>query len=110
MEGLVFAKNCQGIKYLDPIEVANEMAFKLKHKEKCDLVICVSHLGWEPITQMGDPMMISHSRNIDIVLGGHSHSYFLKPQVVKDADGKDVPVDQNGKHAIFVGKLVLNME
>ena len=55
-------------------------------------------------------MMISHSRNIDIVLGGHSHSYFLKPQVVKDADGKDVPVDQNGKHAIFVGKLVLNME
>lgn len=110
MEGLVFAKNCQGIKYLDPIKVANEMAFKLKHKEKCDLVICVSHLGWEPITQMGDPMMISHSRNIDIVLGGHSHSYFLKPQVVKDADGKDVPVDQNGKHAIFVGKLVLNME
>ena len=110
MEGLVFAKNCQGIKYLDPIEVANEMTFKLKHKEKCDLVICVSHLGWEPITQMGDPMMISHSRNIDIVLGGHSHSYFLKPQVVKDADGKDVPVDQNGKHAIFVGKLVLNME
>ena len=110
MEGLVFAKNCQGIKYLDPIEVANEMAFKLKHKEKCDLVICVSHLGWEPITQMGDPMMISHSRNIDIVLGGHSHSYVLKPQVVKDADGKDVPVDQNGKHAIFVGKLVLNME
>ena len=110
MEGLVFAKNCQGIKYLDPIEVANEMSFKLKHKEKCDLVICVSHLGWEPITQMGDPMMISHSRNIDIVLGGHSHSYFLKPQVVKDADGKDVPVDQNGKHAIFVGKLVLNME
>lgn len=110
MEGLVFAKNCQGIKYLDPIEVANEMAFKLKHKEKCDLVICVSHLGWEPITQMGDPMMISHSRNIDIVLGGHSHSYFLKPQVVKDADGKDVHVDQNGKHAIFVGKLVLNME
>ena len=110
MEGLVFAKNCQGIKYLDPIEVANEMAFKLKHKEKCDLVICVSHLGWEPISQMGDPMMISHSRNIDIVLGGHSHSYFLKPQVVKDADGKDVPVDQNGKHAIFVGKLVLNME
>jgi 5'-nucleotidase len=110
MEGLVFAKNCQGIKYLDPIEVANEMAFKLKHKEKCDLVICVSHLGWEPITQMGDPMMISHSRNIDIVLGGHSHSYFLKPQVVKDADGKDVPVDQNGKHAIFVGKFVLNME
>jgi 5'-nucleotidase len=110
MEGLVFAKNCQGIKYLDPIEVANEMAFKLKHKEKCDLVICVSHLGWEPITQMGDPMMISHSRNIDLVLGGHSHSYFLKPQVVKNADGKDVPVDQNGKHAIFVGKLVLNME
>lgn len=110
MEGLVFAKNCQGIKYLDPIKVANEMAFKLKHKEKCDLVICVSHLGWEPITQMGDPMMISHSRNIDLVLGGHSHSYFLKPQVVKDADGKDVPVDQNGKHAIFVGKLVLNME
>lgn len=109
MEGLVFAKNCQGIKYLDPIRVANDMANKLKNKEKCDLVICVSHLGWEPISQMGDPMMISHSRNIDVVLGGHSHSYFKKPEVVKDADGKDVTVDQNGKHAIYVGKLVLNM-
>ena len=54
--------------------------------------------------------MIKGSRDIDIVLGGHSHSYFTELEYVKDLDGRDVPVDQNGKSGIYVGKIVLELE
>ncbi len=108
LEGLVSAKNYGSIKYIDPVSKANEMASFLKDKKKCDLVICISHLGWEE-KGMGDQMMISGSRNVDIVLGGHSHSYFRTLHYVKNLDGKEIPVDQNGKYAIYVGKLVLTL-
>ena len=107
LEGLVSKANYGIIKYLDPVAVANEMATMLKKDKKCDLVICISHLGWEE-KGMGDQMMIAGSRNIDIVLGGHSHTYFKTLHYVKNLDGKDIPVDQNGKNAIYVGKMVLD--
>ena len=108
MEGLVSAHNCVGVKYLDPIAKANEWATFLKKKMKCDLVILISHMGWVE-NGMGDQQVIANSRNIDIVLGGHSHTYFEELQYVKNLDGKDVPVDQNGKHGIFIGRLLVNM-
>lgn len=107
LEGLVSKVNYGIIKYLDPIAVANDMATMLKKKQKCDLVICISHLGWEE-NGMGDQMMIAGSRDIDLVLGGHSHTYFRTLRYVKNLDGKDIPVDQNGKNAIYVGKMVLD--
>lgn len=107
LDGLVGTNNYGSIKYLDPIKVANDMASLLKNKEKCDLVICLSHLGWES-EGMGDQMVISHSRNIDLVLGGHSHSFFKTLRYVKNLDGKEIPVDQNGKSGIYVGKITLD--
>lgn len=109
LEGLVFAKTCQGVKYNDPVKVANEVAALLKNKEKCDLVICLSHLGWE-VEGMDDIKLMSSTRNIDLVLGGHSHSYFKTLKYENNLDGRPVPNDQNGKHGIYVGRLVLNME
>ena len=91
-----------------PVTVANDMVKILRGKEKCDLVICISHLGWED-KGMGDQMMIAGSRGIDVVLGGHSHSFFKELRYVKDLDGREVPVDHEGKNAIFVGKLMLNL-
>ena len=109
MDGLVDLKKCEGVKYLDPAKVANEMGDLLKNKLKCDLVICISHLGWE--TKIDDDRyMIEHSRNVDLVLGGHSHTYLPTLEYVNNLDGKPIPVDQNGKHAIYVGKLVLDMK
>lgn len=109
MEGLVSAKNCVGVKYLDPAKVALETATMLKEKKKCDVVICISHLGWKSNRGEDDLYMIHGSRDIDLVLGGHTHTYFEHLEYEKDMDGKQVPVDQNGKHAIFVGKMVLNL-
>ena len=108
MDGLVAGDKCAGVKYLDPIEVANEMATFLKKKKKCDLVICISHLGWDS-PGMNDQIMIAGSRNIDLVLGGHSHTYMETLRYAKDLDGKDIPVDQNGKHGIWIGRMVLDM-
>ena len=109
LKGLVSDKNCVGVKYLDPARVALETATMLKEKEKCDMVICISHLGWESYRAEDDQYMIKGSRNIDLVLGGHTHTYFSKLEYENNMDGKPVAVDQNGKHAIFVGKLVVDL-
>ena len=108
LEGLVATKNYGTIKYLNPVSVANDMVKQLRGKEKCDLVICISHLGWEE-KGMGDQMVIANSRGIDIVLGGHSHTFFKELHYVKDLDGHEVPVDHEGKNAIYVGKLKLDL-
>lgn len=109
MEGLVSAKNYPGVKFLDPTEVANNMASMLKKEKKCDMVICISHLGWTD-EKYSDKNVFSKTRGIDLVLGGHSHTYFQTLDYVKDLDGKLIPVDQNGKHGIFIGKLTLSFE
>ena len=109
MKGLVSDKNCVGVKYLDPATVALETATMLKKEKKCDMVVCISHLGWD-IGGDDDQKMISGSRNIDLVLGGHSHTYLEKLEYVKNMDGKPVPVDQNGKHGIFIGKILVNLK
>ena len=110
LSGLVSNKNCEGVKYLDPAKVALETATMLKEKQKCDMVICISHLGWENYRAEDDLYMIKNSRNIDLVLGGHTHTFMPTLEYEKNMDGKPVPVDQNGKHAIFVGKLVVNLK
>ena len=108
MEGLVAAKNCVGVKYLDPAKVALETATMLKEEKKCDVVICISHLGWK-VGGDDDQYVVHHSRNIDLVLGGHSHTYLVEDSYEKNLDGKDVLVDHEGKHSIFVGKMVMNL-
>ena len=110
MEGLVAAKNCIGVKYLDPATVALETATMLKEKKRCDMVICISHLGWNSNRGDDDQYMIHSSHNIDLVLGGHTHTYMEKMEYEKNMDGKLVPVDQNGKHAIYVGKMVVDFK
>lgn len=107
--GLVDTTKFVGVKYLDPVETAERMAALLKTKKKCDVVICVSHLGWEN-EELTDQMLVPATRDIDIVFGGHSHTYMKTLQYVKNVDGKDVPVDQNGKHGIWIGRIVLDLE
>ncbi len=108
LDGLVDHNNYRTTEYLDPVATAREMVDILK-KKHCDLVVCISHLGWEEIG-MGDQEMISHTSGIDLVLGGHSHTYFETLRYVDNADGKPIPVDQNGKSSIYIGKLSLTLE
>lgn len=107
LEGLVTKANYEGITYEDPIVAANRVAAVLKEDEGCDVVICLSHLGWN-IDGVDDSELVPESRHIDIVLGGHSHSYFEQPEVVNNADGKPVYCNQMGKNGRYVGTLTLD--
>ena len=109
LEGLVFTKNYGPLKYLNPSEVAQQMADLLKKQLKCDIVIRISHLGWE-VTDYPDNRVIANTSGIDLVLGGHSHTYLQKLEYVNDRNGSPVAVDQNGKHGAFVGKLMLELD
>ena len=109
MDGLVDETKCVGVKYLDPVKTADATARLLKREKHCDLVVCLSHLGWMMQQNVDDQQMAAASHDIDIILGGHSHTYFTTLQYVTNADGKRIPDDQNGKHAVYVGKLLVNM-
>lgn len=107
LEGLVQEKNCKGITFKDPIKEAQRVANILKEQEGCDVVVCLSHLGYESTAPLSDVELISQTRNIDLVLGGHSHTYFDKPVWIKNLDGKEVPVQQMGKNGSYIGKFTL---
>ena len=109
LKGLVFDGNCEGITYLDPAETGQKYIDILRKQEKCDLVICISHLGWER-SEYPDEKFLSLTEGCDLVLGGHTHTYMQELEYAPDKNGKQIPVDQNGKHGAFIGKLILDLE
>ena len=109
MKGLVSNKNCEGVTFLDPTETAQKYVKLLRKQEKCDVVICLSHLGWK-ISEYPDEQFIREIDGCDLVLGGHTHTYMPTLEYAPDKTGRMIPDDQNGKHGVFVGKLVLTFE
>jgi 5'-nucleotidase len=109
LEGLVSRKNYGPLKFLDPVEVTDRMVDVLRNREKCDVVICLSHLGWE-VSDYPDNELIKRTSGIDLILGGHSHTYLETLGYETDKTGRQVPVDHEGKHAVFVGKIQLTLE
>lgn len=108
LEGLVTAANYGNTKYLDPIPAAREMVLLLREKEKCDIVVCLSHLGWKTgDTTASDECLIRETSGIDILLGGHSHTMLQTPSLVENAEGKKIPVCQNGKSACSIARFDL---
>jgi 5'-nucleotidase len=106
LEGLVDPKNFIGIKYNDPIESCNKLAAELKDDKKCDLVIVLSHLGYKyKSDKVSDVSLAENSDNIDIILGGHTHTFMDKPDIVKNKVGEDVIVSQAGFGGIRLGRL-----
>lgn len=109
MEGLVQADKCEGIIYNNPVTVAQEMVDVLRTKERCDVVICLSHLGIRSNQGDSDEKLVAETRGIDVILGGHSHTFMEKPTFYMNADGKSVPVLHSGKSGIFVGEVKLTL-
>ena len=107
LEGNVMYSHLDGMKRLNTIAEVNRWAEFLKKEKKCDLVIFLSHLGYRGGTQdrPSDEILVAASRNIDLVIGGHSHTFIKSPLVVKDLDGKDVPIVQAGCQGVQVGKF-----
>ena len=106
LNGLVDKSNYGNTKYLDPIKTSNHYAKLLKEEKNCDLVICLSHLGYEYETnQVSDKLLAVNSRNIDLIIGGHTHTFLEKAVKVNNLDKKDVLINQTGWAGISLGKV-----
>jgi len=113
LAGLVDPRNYKETKYLDPMEITQDIVRKLKVEEKCDLVICLSHIGYEYKNEpqkISDIRLASQTKDIDLIIGGHTHTFLDKPTVVKNSEGKDVLVNQTGCYGINLGRIDFYLE
>jgi 5'-nucleotidase len=109
-ESLIFEKNYKGIRYEDPLEKANEISALLKKKEKCDLIICLSHLGADTTKmEVNDFQVARKTRYIDVIIGGHSHS-MITNTTETNAAGKPVVIAQMAKSGLYLGRVDLELE
>lgn len=111
MEGLVQADKCEGVVYNDPVTVAQRMVDLLREKEKCDVVICLSHLGIRSSKpeNVSDEVLAGRTHGIDVILGGHTHTFMEQPMNYLNDEGKNVAVLHSGKSGIYVGEMVLTL-
>jgi 5'-nucleotidase len=108
LKGLVDKNLYKETVYHNPIEVATDIVKKLKEIEKCDLVICLSHLGFEyknDAEKPSDIMLARKTKDIDLIIGGHTHTFLDKPVVEKNLDGKEVIVNQVGAYGVNLGRI-----
>lgn len=107
IKGVVSSKYQENAKYIHPVKVLNRLALELKNEHKCDLVIALSHCGHNAgrETNPGDEYIAAHSENVDIIVGGHSHTKLKDKVVVKNKLGRDVVIVQDGEKGEYVGKL-----
>ncbi len=106
LDGLVDPTLCQGVRYLDPIETANAVAARLKHDYRCSLVICLSHLGYKyQDDKVSDVVLAARTRHIDLIIGGHTHTFMAAPEHIRNLDGETTAVNQVGFGGINLGRL-----
>jgi 5'-nucleotidase len=108
LDGLVDKKMYQETVYSDPVEASQEMIRILKKEQQCDVVICLSHLGYsyrnEP-NKICDLKLAALTKDIDLIIGGHTHTFLDRPTVVKNIEGKEVLVNQVGCYGINLGRI-----
>lgn len=109
LDGLVDKQMYKETVYNNPVEIAQDMVRILKKEQKCDLVICLSHLGYkynkEDQDKISDIKLAELTADIDLIIGGHTHTFLDKPTIVKNADGKEVLVNQVGCYGINLGRI-----
>lgn len=106
LDGLVGKLNYGNTRYLDPLETALKMERSLKIDHSCDLVICLSHLGFSyEHSKISDSSLAPQTKYTDLIIGGHTHTFLEKPLVLKNAEGRQILVNQAGWAALAAGKI-----
>ena len=106
LKGLVQKSLYKETVYNDPLSMANKTATFLKQEEKCDYVICLSHLGYKyKDSKIDDVKLATHSHHIDLIIGGHTHTFLDKPDILKNVDNQPVIVNQVGWAGIMLGRI-----
>lgn len=114
-EGMISTRNYPGVKYLDIYKAANSTAWSLRHNEKADLVVAITHIGYDDPTLPDDIELARNSEDIDVIIGGHSHTKVepdddSTPYLVKNRNGRDVVVAQTGARGENVGEIVVDLD
>ena len=93
--------------YLDPIEITKDITRELKENENCDLIICLSHLGYhyKNTQKVSDLKLAAATKDIDLIIGGHTHTFLPKPTLVKNLDDETVLVNQVGAYGVNLGRI-----
>lgn len=108
LSGLVPGKLFGETKYNDPIASANKTAAILKQDERCDLVICLSHLGYKYSTKkVSDIALATETKDIDVILGGHTHTFMPQPETLVNKNNQQVIINQAGWAGIMLGRIDL---
>lgn len=108
LEGLVSKKMYKETAYLNPVEITQDITNQLKNVEKCDLIICLSHLGYNyrrNPTKISDLNLAKITKDIDLIIGGHTHTFLPKPTLVKNLDDKNILVNQVGAYGLNLGRV-----
>jgi 5'-nucleotidase len=106
LEGLVGEKQYGNTIYNDPLKVAAEMEIFLKNEKKCDLVVCLSHLGLRyRENKVGDLVLAGETFYTDLIIGGHTHSFLEEPLTVKNKEGNPVIVNQAWWGGLMMGQI-----
>lgn len=106
LDGLVPANLYGNTRYTDPVVAANKYATLLKHEHKCDYVICLSHLGYRYRgNKVSDEVLAKNSQNLDLIIGGHTHTFMDRPVVHKNEAGQPVVINQVGWAGLMLGRL-----
>jgi 5'-nucleotidase len=111
LHGLVPEKLYGDTKYLDPVHHANRVASHLKNEEKCNFVICLSHLGYKyEEAKVSDLVLAKSTKDINLILGGHTHTFLNNPTIVGNLNNEEVVVNQAGFAGILLGQIDLYFE
>lgn len=113
LTGLVSRDAYGEMKYYDPIEIAQDMSRILREEEKCDLVICLSHIGYEYQHDDGvvsDKHLAKKTSGIDLIIGGHTHTFLPQPEEFLNAKGKTVLYNQVGWAGLFLGRIDFHLQ
>lgn len=108
LEGLVNKRLYKETVYTDPVEITKDMVAQLKGPEKCDLVICLSHIGYEyrkNSQKISDVRLASMTKDIDLIIGGHTHTLLPEPVMHKNSEGQPVLINQCGKGGVYMGQV-----
>jgi len=106
LQGLVNPNLYKETKFLDPVEIATDMVRILKEEKKCDLVICLSHLGYEyKSDKISDIKLAKATKDIDLIIGGHTHTFLDKPEIHTNKVGKKVLINQVGCYGLYLGRI-----
>ena len=108
LKGLVNPDAFKETRYLNPVEIAQDMSRILKLEERCDLIICLSHLGYrydEKPQKISDVKLARATENIDLIIGGHTHTFLNEPTKETNAAGKTVLINQVGCYGLYLGKI-----